>query len=178
MNPQTPSAPAPPLKAAAPAPSVAPPQKDKAAEKESDWKYALKDGAKFSIDHLLVQGSLEATLQLQERMTATYRTLSVEEIQKVESVLPLGEMRDKSMQFLTNEMTITQLYFSLIAMNGKALPAVPSPEELEKMPGKKDPRREILRNMPGVMFDILTAGFNEFDQRAKALVKGDAVANF
>jgi hypothetical protein len=161
---------APPLKAAA-APVARPESPAKDAKPETKYKFELTEGAKFSLDNLLVQGSLEATLKLQDRVTATYRTLSVEEIQKVENAVPVGDQRDKSMKFVMNEMTIGQLYHSLIAMNGKALPAPGDGTE-------KDTKKHIVRNLPGVLFDLLVQGYNEFDRRSKELVTGENLRNF
>jgi hypothetical protein len=154
-------------------PKSQPPTPPEKGEKKDDSpnKFAIAEASKFTIDNMLVQGSVEVTLKLQEKVTATYRTLSVEDIQKVENVMPLTEMREKSLKFLQNEMTIAQLYYSLIALNGKPLP--PAGDG-----GKEDKRMAILRNLPGVLFDILVQGFSEFDRRAQALVSGENLKNF
>ena len=170
-----------PLKAAAPPPLGAakkPPAPAPAADPAPEGKkdavknqFSIADASKFSIDQMLVQGSVSATLKLQDKITATFRTLSVDEIQKVEDVMPLTDMRQKTLKFLQNEMTIMQLYYSLTALNGKDLPAAGDG-------GKEDPRMSLLRQLPGVLFDILIRGFNEFDRRAQELVSGEALRTF
>ena len=169
-DPAAPAA-APPKVASPPATKPAAATPPAGEQKEVKTKFELAESSKFTIDQMLVQGSVEATLKLQDKVTATFRTLSVEEIQKIEDVLPMSQMREKSLKFLQNEMTISQLYYSLIALNGKPLP--PAGDG-----GTEDKRKGILRNLPGVLFDLLVLGFNEFDQRAKALVSGENLRNF
>ena len=166
-----------PLKPAAPPPSGAKPPPAPAADAKEDPKkdapknqFSIADASKFSIDQMLAQGSVSATLKLQDKITATFRTLSVDEIQKVEAVMPLNEMREKTLKYMQNEMTILQLYYSMTALNGKDLPAA--------VEGEDDKRMNLLRQLPGVLFDILVRGYSEFDRRAQELVSGEALRTF
>jgi hypothetical protein len=139
--------------------------------KKREYRFKFVPGERFSLDHLLVSGSLEATLQFNDKLSATYRTMSIDGAQKVEQVIDPRE-QGKSLKFGMNELTIMQVYHTLVAINGKAIPPV-SPDG-----AKPDPRMTLIRSLPTVFFDQIVEGLNEFDARCKELISEGAVKNF
>jgi len=161
-------------KASAPVDKGDPKKEDAVAPQEPPFKFELVKGDTFTLDHLLVNGSLTATIKISSQLTVTFKTLSVEQLQLVEKAVDLSKQRDLTAKYVMNEMTIAQIYHSLQALNGKAIPNVP-----EKLTDPDtDPRRGFIRKLPGVLFDQIVQGLNEFERHAKALVSGESLKNF
>jgi len=150
------------------------PRKEDATPKEPPFKFEIIKGETFTLDHLLVNGSLTATIKISDQLTVTFKTMSVEQLQLVEKAVDLSKQRDLTAKYVMNEMTISQIYHSLQALNGKAIPHVP-----EKLTDPdQDPRRGFIRKLPGVLFDQIVQGLNEFERHAKGLVSGESLKNF
>lgn len=149
------------------APAAAP-----AAPKTVPFEFKLEADDKFTLDQMLRTSWVEAGIRFNDKLVASYRTMSVDAIQAIEGAVDLARQKDKTAKFIWNEMTIAQLYFAVQTLNGKPLPA----------PGvftdEKDERRKFIRNLPGALFDLLVKGLNEFDAHCKRLVGGDNVKNF
>lgn len=154
--------------AAAPAAPAAPPIKKR------EYRFKFVTDTRFSIDNLLVQGALEATVQFNDKLSATYKTMSIDGAQKTERVIDPRD-QSKSLKFGMNELTIMQVYQTLVAINGKAIP----PVQGAMVPGDMtDPRMQIIRGLPTIFFDQIVEGLNEFDGHCKELIADGAVRNF
>lgn len=146
--------------------------------KKDSFKFDLIANGKFSIDTVLTTGTLEATLKFNPELQATYRTMSASEIQACEEIVDDAMRKERSAKFVMNELTICQLYYSLVSLNGKAIPAAGKKPYTVRDPVEPNPRREWIRNLAGPLFDLVTLGLNEFDKRAKTVVTKESVANF
>lgn len=149
--------------ASGPAPAPSKPKRE--------YRFKFVPDAKFSVDNLLVSGSLEATIAFNDKLTATYRTMSIEGAQRVERVVDPRD-QTRSLKFGMNELTIAQVYQTLVAINGKAIPPT-APEG-----SGADPRMVLIRSLPTVFFDQIVEGLNEFDARCKELISEGAVKSF
>jgi hypothetical protein len=159
-DPQTPAA-------AAPAAPAAPPIKKR------EYRFKFVTDTRFSIDNLLVQGTLEATVQFNDKLSASYKTMSIDGAQSTEKVIDPRD-QSKTMKFGMNELTIMQVYQTLVAINGKAIP----PAMGALVPGETNPRMQIIRGLPTIFFDQIVEGLNEFDGHCKELIADGAIRNF
>lgn len=146
---------------------------EKPAKKDKyPFKYTLEAGDNFSVDRMLTHGGVEATIRFNEKVSAAFRSMDVSEIQRTEALVDLTQSKEKTAKYIMNEMTISQLYLSLVSVNGKPLPPIASDG------AKVDKRREFIQKLPGQMFDLLVRGLTEFDEHCKQLVGGDSLQNF
>ena len=77
----------------------------------------------------------------------------------------------KSMKYGMNELTIMQVYQTLVGINNKPIPPIAAVDAA-------DPRMAIIRSLPTVFFDQIVEGLNEFDGHCKELISDGAVRNF
>ena len=149
---------------------VQPPIKE--GEREPKFAFKFEPGPAFSLDYLLVHNEVQGTIRFTDKLSATYRTMSVEAIQAIEGATDLAKNRDRTAKFVMNEMTIAQLYHALVAVNSQSLPKGTSYGD------EKDPRRSYIRSLPGTLFDYLVKGLSEFDAHCRELVGGNSLGNF
>jgi hypothetical protein len=158
-----------------PPPTAAP---AKPADPKEEWKFKAKNPSlKFTVDHLLTENCVELTLILSPQISATFRTMGVDQVQDVERAVNVQD-KERSYKYTMNELSITQIYHSLVDVNGKLLPPYSPKKGTPEYDPTKDPRMMMVRNYPVALFDLLLKGLNEFDARARALVGGDSLANF
>ena len=166
---------APPEVAAAP---QGPPSVEKKPEAKP-FRFGWKPGAKFSIDGFLVEGCLDGTVLINDKLQVGFRSLSVEELQLVEACVDMTQSSRFSGKYLTNELTIAQIYWSMESLNGKPLPKrIDVGDWGKKNLLEADLRSKFVRGLPGVFFDMVTAALNEFDRRCKELISPEAVKSF
>ena len=147
-------------------------------KKSEPFVFKFESNGKFSIDYLLLEGRIESTIIFSKEIRATYRTMSAEEIQACEEIVDADMRQERTLKFLKNEMTIAQLYYSLVALNNKDCPPANGKYKSKKDVDASDPKREFVRNLAGPLFDMVVKGLDEFDRHAKSLITKDAVANF
>jgi len=142
---------------------------------DKPYRYGFKQNGRFSVDNLLVEGSLQGVVEFNPQLQATFRTIPTESIQATEAIVDDDMRRQRSAKYVLNELTIAQLYYGLVAINGKDIPAG-KPKYDPK--DESDPRHLFIRKLPGAMFDLLVEGLNEFEDRCKRLLRGEALRNF
>lgn len=167
------AAPAAPTEVATPVPQAKPAEGPRPLERP--FLFTIQKGPEFSLDNLLTQGYVQAVIQISPSFSASFRNMSVDQIQTVESLANPRE-DSKTMKYVMNQMSIGQIYFSLVAINGiRGIQAAP---ELSDRMTDKDARWKWVRGLAGPIFDQLLLALNEFDRHAKALVSPENLKNF
>jgi hypothetical protein len=161
--------------ASATAPTAPPPEAPKVEAKP--YRFKFKGGEGFSLDALLIKGFLQADVQLSDQMVVSYRTLSVDQLQQIESVIDVQNVAVTG-KYQANELTIAQIYHSVQALNNKDIPRVPPTFGTRDYKPETDQRRTWIRNLPGVLFDLITSALTEFERHAKELISPESVRNF
>lgn len=160
---------------AAPETAAAPPSAPK--KDPVPYKFKFTPGPSFSIDGFLINQYMEGTVHLNEQMTVTFRTLSVEQTQHVERSVDV-QNQSLTIKYIANEMTIAQIYHALQAMQGKSIPAIPADYGTKDYKPEADFRRKWIRGLPGVIFDLITVALGEFERHAKEIVSPENIRNF
>lgn len=162
--------------APAPAPVAPVAAAPKVDAKPYQYDFVPTQGS-WGVDGFLRNQYLEGTIKFSAELIATYRTLTVDETQAVESAPDITNPK-VSIKFAANEMSIAQIYHSLQSVNGTPMPPVPAEFGTKDYKAEADPRRKWVRKLPGVMFDLLLRGLTEFERRAKEAISPEAVKNF
>lgn len=158
-------------KPATPSPDPRPPEK----AKPYPFRFQLHKGEEFTLDHMLRKGYVQAGIEISKGFIVVIRTMSVDQIQAVEALANPKE-DSKTLKYIMNQLTIGQIYFSVMAINGAGANPMP-PDPAERMT-EKDQRWKWVKALAGPAFDQLTAAMVEFDVHAKALVSAENIRNF
>lgn len=155
--------------------SAATPSPDPRPSEKPKFRFQLHKGEQFSLDHMLRQGFVQAGIEITKGFIVVIRTMTVGQIQRVEALANPKE-DSKTLKYIMNMMTIGQIYYSIMALNGVAIQPMPG-DPAEQMTDK-DQRWKWVKDLAAPLFDQLTAAMTEFDVHAKALVSAENIRNF
>jgi hypothetical protein len=111
----------------------------------------------LTYDNYLKHNFVKATLELNEHVKVTYRTITFNETQEIEASIPLKS--EESARKVANDINRISMTYCVLAVNDT---------NMERW--SQDKKIEFFGNMGDILFDLIKEGWSEFYNQARYMI--------